>query len=73
MVQVSMNLTNYRQASILRALEAIRVELSGSGIEIAETELVGLLPLEALEEVVRFYLKLPGFDSTQIIETHLLE
>ena len=73
MVQVSMNLTNYRQASIPRALEAIRVELSGSRIEIGETELVGLLPLEALEEVVRFYLKLPGFDSRQIIETHLLE
>lgn len=73
MVQVSMNLTNYRQASIPKALEAIRAELSGSGVEIAETELVGLLPLEALEEVVRFYLKLPGFDSRQIIEAHLLE
>ncbi len=73
MVQISMNLTNYRQASIPRAVEAIRAELSGTGVEIAETELVGLLPLDALEEVVRFYLKLPGFDSSQVIETHLLE
>lgn len=73
MVQVSMNLTNYRQASIPRAVEAIRAELFGTGIEIAETELIGLLPLEALEEVVRFYLKLPGFGAGQIIEAHLLE
>jgi len=73
MVQVSMNLTDYRQASIPRVVEAIRAELAGTGVEIGETELVGLLPLEALEDVVRFYLKLPEFDSSQIIENHLLD
>jgi len=73
MVPVSMNLTDYRQASIPRVVEAIRAELAGTGIEIGETELVGLLPLEALEDVVRFYLKLPEFDSSQIIENHLLD
>ena len=73
MVQVSMNLLDYRQASIPRVVESIRAELAGTGVEIGETELVGLLPLEALEEVARFYLKLPEFDSSQIIESHLLE
>jgi len=72
MVQVSMNLTNYRQASIPRVLEFIRAEITGTGVEIAETELVGLLPMEALEDVVREYLKMPEFDSDRVIETHLL-
>jgi glutamate formiminotransferase len=73
MVQVSMNLTNYRQASIPKVVEFIRAEIAGTGVEIAETELVGLLPLEALEDVVREYLKMPEFDSGRVIETHLLE
>jgi glutamate formiminotransferase len=42
-------------------------------VEIAETELVGVLPLEALEDVVREYLKMPEFTPEQVIETHLLE
>jgi len=73
MVQVSMNLTNYRQASIPKVVDFIRAEIAGAGVEIAETELVGLLPLEALEDVVREYLKMPEFDSGRVIETHLLE
>ena len=73
MVQVSMNLTNYRMASIPRVVEFIREEAHAAGVEIAETELVGLLPLEALEDVVREYLKMSDFDSRQVIETHLLE
>jgi glutamate formiminotransferase / 5-formyltetrahydrofolate cyclo-ligase len=73
MVQVSMNLTNYRKTSISVAVEFIRKELAGTGIKIEETELVGLLPLDALEDVVRHYLRLPGFRSAQVIETHILE
>ncbi len=72
MVQVSMNLTNYRQASIPKVVEFIRAEIAGTGVEIAETELVGLLPMEALEDVVREYVKMPEFDSGRVIETHLL-
>jgi glutamate formiminotransferase len=73
MVQVSMNLTDYRRASIPKVVEFIRAEIAGTGLEIAETELVGLLPLEALEDVVREYLKMPEFTTEQVIETHLLE
>jgi glutamate formiminotransferase len=73
MVQVSMNLTDYRRASIPKVVEFIRAEIAGTGLEIAETELVGLLPLEALEDVVREYLKMPEFTAEQVIETHLLE
>jgi glutamate formiminotransferase len=73
MVQVSMNLTDYRRASISTVVEAIRRELPGKGLEIAECEVVGLVPMEALADVAREYLKMPEFDYKQIIETHLLE
>jgi len=72
MVQVSMNLTNFKKASIPMVVSFIREELAGTGVEIAETELIGLVPLEALEEVARDCLKMTGFTSRQVIETHLL-
>jgi len=73
MVQVSMNLTDYRRASISTVMEFIRKEIAGKALEIAECEVVGLIPLEALVDVIREYLKMPEFDLKQIIEAHLLE
>ena len=73
MVQVSMNLTDYRRASIPTVVDAIRREAAGKGLEIAECEIVGLVPLEALVDVVRESLKMPEFDLKQMIETHLIE
>jgi glutamate formiminotransferase len=72
MVQVSMNLTNYRAASISRVVSFLEQEIRGTGVEIGECELVGLVPMEALEDVVRDCLKMPSFTSKQVIETHLL-
>ena len=73
LVQVSMNLTDYRRASFSTVVEAIRREIVGKGLEIAECEVVGPVPMEALADVAREYLKMPEFDYKQIIETHLLE
>jgi glutamate formiminotransferase len=41
------------------------------GVSILESELVGLIPEEALEGVSTGYLKLSGFSPDRIIETHL--
>jgi glutamate formiminotransferase / 5-formyltetrahydrofolate cyclo-ligase len=73
MVQVSMNLTNYTKTPIHRVMETIRFEASRYGVAIASAELVGPVPLEALEEVVRFYLQIDNFSVGQIIESNLLE
>jgi glutamate formiminotransferase / 5-formyltetrahydrofolate cyclo-ligase len=71
-VQVSMNLVDYRQTPIHRAVELIRAEAARYGVSVKECELVGMVPIEALEEVVGYYLQLPRFDATQVIEYHLL-
>jgi glutamate formiminotransferase len=71
-VQVSMNLVNYQKTPIHRAVELIKAEAARYGVPVKECELVGMVPIEALEEVVSYYLQLPGFNARQIIEYHLL-
>jgi glutamate formiminotransferase len=73
MVQVSMNLVNYRKTPIPRVLETIRAEAARHGVSIAGSEIVGPLPLEALDEVVKYYLQAHDFSLEQIIETSLIE
>lgn len=73
MVQVSMNLTNYTKTPIHRVMETVRFEAARYGVAIIAAELVGPLPLNALEEVVKFYLQIHDFSVNQVIETSLLE
>jgi glutamate formiminotransferase len=71
-VQVSMNLVNYQRTPIHRAVELVRSEAARYGVLVKECELVGMVPVEALAEVVSYYLQIPGFNSRQITEYHLL-
>ena len=73
LVQVSMNLVNYERTPIPRVLETIRSEAARHGVSVAGTELIGPVPLGALEEVVKHYLQAHDFSMDQIIETALLE
>jgi glutamate formiminotransferase len=73
LVQVSMNLVDYRRTPIHRALELVRSEAARYGVSVRECELVGMAPLEALAEAAGYYLQIPGFDSAKVIEHHLLD
>jgi glutamate formiminotransferase len=73
MVQVSMNLTNYRVTNIPKIYEFIKEEAQKKGVEIEESEIVGLIPLGVLEGIARYYLKDPRFSTRQVIEQRLLE
>jgi glutamate formiminotransferase len=73
MAQVSMNLINYTRTPIPRVLETIRAEAARYGVAIAGTELVGPVPLGALEEVARYYLQVHEFSTEQIIELALVD
>jgi glutamate formiminotransferase len=72
MVQVSMNLVNYTETPIHRVLETVRSEAGRYGVVVEGTELIGPVPLGALEEVVRFYLQVHDFTTEQVVETALL-
>jgi glutamate formiminotransferase len=72
MVQVSMNLVNYTKTPVHRVLETIRSEAARYGVAVAGTEIIGPIPLDALHEMVRFYLQAHDFEIDQIVETALL-
>jgi len=73
MVQVSMNLTNYQVTNIPKVYEAIREEAKKKGVEVAESEIVGLIPLGVLEGIAKHYIKCPDFSIRQVIEQRILE
>ena len=72
-VQVSMNLTNYKKSPIYRVFELIKLEAQRYGIQIAGTEIIGLVPMDSLVRVAEFYLQLENFDSSRILEKKILD
>ena len=71
--QVSMNLTDLGSTSVAEALDAVRRSAGERGARVEETELVGLLPLDAVLEVARHYLELPSLRPGQVIEAAFWE
>jgi len=70
-VQVSMNLTDYTVTGIPTVFEAIKGEAKERGVEILESEIIGLIPLEALCDVAKGALKVPSFTSNQVLERRI--
>jgi glutamate formiminotransferase len=71
LVQVSMNITDFHLAPLpLVYMEVARLA-AAHGIEIAESELIGLIPREALEAAAAGFLKLSAFDSQRVIENRI--
>lgn len=72
-VQVTMNITDYRKNPIYRVFETVRMEAARYGVPVIGSEVVGLAPLEALTDSLEYYLGLHGFDDSKIIEHWLLD
>ncbi len=69
--QVSINLTDYRQTPMALVVETIRREAGRYGVSIHHSELVGLIPQEALVDAAVWYTQLDAFDKEQILESRL--
>jgi len=72
-VQVSINMTNFKKTPLHRVFECVRSEAERHGVAIVGSEIVGLSPAEALYAAAEHYLRLEGFSSEQVLETKLLE
>ncbi|NDJ63241.1 MAG: glutamate formimidoyltransferase [Chloroflexi bacterium] len=66
--QVSVNLTDFRQTSLHTLITAIRTAAQQRGVEIARSELVGLVPQAALIEAALDALMLPPQAHDQVLE-----
>jgi len=73
LVQVSMNMLDYHKSSLVQAFEAIRALAAKEGVEIAESEIIGLVPLDAILEGATQYFKLARFHREQILEARVWE
>jgi len=70
--QVSMNLVDYHSTGVHTAFDAVEEEAQRRGLRVTGSELVGLMPLEAVLEAGRHYLKRQG-KSTGIPERQIVE
>ncbi len=71
--QVSMNLTNFRETPLARVVETIRREAQRYGVGIHHSELVGLIPQEALVDAAVWYTQLDQFDKEQVLKPRLFD
>jgi glutamate formiminotransferase len=72
-VQVSMNLTDYTRTAVHTVFNLVKSEAEAYGVAVAESEVVGLIPLDALLEAARHSLRLHHFDRRQVLEIRLME
>jgi len=70
-VQVSMNLLDYQRTSMATVFDAIAREAEVDGVEVLESEIVGLVPSAALVAAAQFYLQIEGFKPDQVLENKL--
>ena len=73
LVQVSINMTNFRKTPLHRVFECVKSEAERHGVAVVGSEIVGLTPADALFAAAEHYLRLERFSAEQVLETKLLE
>ncbi|WP_291633424.1 glutamate formimidoyltransferase [Clostridium sp.] len=72
-VQISMNLVNYEKTAVYRAFEMVKMEAKRYGVQVVGSEVIGLLPMEALIQCAEYYLQIENFSMDQILEKRIWE
>jgi len=70
-VQVSMNLTNYEKTPMFRVFEAVKREAERYGVQVLESEIIGLVPAAALLSSAEHFLQIADFKPEQVLENKL--
>ena len=72
-VQVSINMTDYTRTALYRAFELVRIEARRYGVPVVGSEIIGLVPMEALIDTASYYLGLEDFSMNQVLEARIME
>ncbi len=72
-VQVSMNMTDYTKTALYRVFELVRIEARRYGVNVVGSEIIGLVPMEALIDSAAHYLGLEEFSMEQVLEARIWE
>lgn len=71
--QVSINMTDYTRTALYRAFELVRIEARRYGVTIVGSEIIGLVPMEALIDTASYYLGLENFTMQQVLEARIMK
>ncbi|MBI3998645.1 MAG: glutamate formimidoyltransferase [Armatimonadetes bacterium] len=73
LAQVSVNVLDATRTPLARVFDQVRQEAGRHGVGVVESEIVGLVPLDAVLDVARAHLQLRSFDRDQVLEARLME
>jgi len=73
LVQVSMNMTNYKKSPLYRVFETIKSEAQRYGVSIVGSEIIGMMPMDVMIQTCNFYLRIDDFSGDKVIENKLLD
>ncbi|SMC79394.1 glutamate formimidoyltransferase [Sporomusa malonica] len=71
MAQVTINMVDYTGTPLHRVFETVKSEADRYGVSVIGSEIVGMVPLQALVDTAEFYLRLEGFERKQVLEENL--
>lgn len=71
LVQVTMNITDYTKTPIYRVFETVKMEAQRYGVAVCGSEIVGLVPMDAIIESAGYYLRFNNVDKDKILESQL--
>jgi glutamate formiminotransferase len=72
-VQVSMNMTDFTKTGLYRSFELIKLEAEKYGVNVVDSEIVGLVPMAALIDTAVYYLGIENFYIAQVLETQIMD
>ena len=72
LAQVSMNLLDFETTSIRTVFDKVKELASAQGVQVAESELIGLAPAAAIDAELAAHIQLPNFDAAaSVVEAKL--
>lgn len=69
--QVSINMIDYSGTPLFRVFETVKSEAARYGVDVVGSEIIGMVPMQALLDVADFYLRLEGFERKQVFEENI--
>ncbi len=71
LAQVSINMTDFTRTAVYRIFETVKMEARRYGVNVLASEVVGLIPMQALIDCAEYYLQLENFSIDQVLESRL--
>jgi glutamate formiminotransferase len=69
--QISINMTDYTKTAVYRIFEMAKMEAKRYGVNVLSSEVVGLIPTQALIDCAEYYLQIENFSLDQVLESRI--